>query len=85
MAEQKYYIRNGGYIGNGLIWWAEKRKGYTSDIRKAGKYSLKEAFDICKRPDDTAYEVEYIDGLIEAQKLIIDCQYVDSKKELFKP
>lgn len=82
---KKYYIRNAGYIGNALIWWGENRKGYTSDIRKAGKYTYDEAKSICERPEDTAYEVEYIDHLLDAHKLIIDCQYVDSSQQLFKP
>lgn len=83
--DKKYYIRNEGYLGNALLWWKESSKGYTSDIREAGKYHKAEAERICKRPEDTAYECDYIDNLLEAQKLIIDCQYVDDSKQLFKP
>jgi len=75
-----YYIRNEGYVGNALIWWGVDGKGYTTDIRQAGKFTLERALNICKRPQDSAYEVEYIDNLLSAQKLIIDCQYVDSDK-----
>ena len=79
--EQKlFYIRNEGYCGNALFWWAENSKGYVTDIRKAGKYTFERAKSICQREEDTAYPVEYIDNLLEAQKLIIDCQYVDSDK-----
>lgn len=79
-----YYIRNEGYIGNALIWWAKDSKGYTSDINKAGKYTEEQARNICKRPEDTAYECDYIDNLTEAHKLIVDSQYVDNSKRLFK-
>lgn len=41
--EKLYYIRNEGYVGNALVWWAENSKGYTTDIRKAGKYTFEEA------------------------------------------
>lgn len=80
-----YYIRNEGYLGNALIWWQEGCNGYTCDIRKAHKFTYVEAMEICERPQDTAYECEYIDNLLESHKLIIDCQYVDKDKQLFKP
>lgn len=78
-----YYIRNEGFVGNALIWWGKNNNGYTSDIREAGKYTKEQAENICKRPEDSAYECEYIDNLIEAQKLIVDAQYVDDEKRLF--
>ncbi len=82
---EKYYIRNEGYIGNALVWWKEGNNGYTSDIRQAGKYSLEEVKRICKRAEDTAYKCSYIDNLIHSHKLIIDCQYVDESERLYKP
>lgn len=78
-----YYIRNEGFLGNALIWWC-KTGGYTCDIKKAEKFTEEEAKKICKRAEDTAYSVEYIDELKEAQKLIIDCQYVSSKERKFE-
>jgi hypothetical protein len=78
-----YYIKAHGYSGNAFFWWGKDRHGYTTDIRAAGKYTLEEAEDICKRPEDTAYPCEYIDNLLVAQKLVIDSQYVDSSQSLF--
>lgn len=75
-----YYIRNKGYIGNALIWWQKGRTGYTCDINNAHKFTKEEAEEICKRPEDSAYECDYIDNLHMAKKLIIDCQYVDESK-----
>ena len=46
--EEKYYIRNEGYLGNALMWWREGNKGYTCDIREAGKYTKEQAENICK-------------------------------------
>ena len=80
-----YYIRNEGYLGNALIWWGKNGSGYTCDIRQAGKYTTKEAKSICTREEDTAYDCEYIDNLPEANKLIVDAQYVDESKRLWKP
>lgn len=74
---QLYYVQNAGYSGNALFWWAENGAGYTTDIRKAGKFTAERAKNITKREEDTAWPVEYIDGLLKAQKLIIDSQYVD--------
>ena len=74
-----YYIQNAGYLGNAMIWWCAKSKGYTEDIRKAGKYTKEQAMSICKRPEDTAWYCEYIDKLLKAQKMIIDSQYPDRK------
>jgi len=82
--EKMYYVRNEGYLGNALMWWAEGCKGYTCDIRNAHKFTAEKAESTCKRPQDTAYECEYIDNLLVAQKLIIDCQYVDNEMQLWK-
>lgn len=78
-----YYIRNEGYLGNALLWWA-KGGGYTCDIRKAEMFTEEQAKSICKRPEDSAYNYKYIDNLAESQKLIIDSQYVDDSKRLWK-
>lgn len=78
-----YYVRREGYLGNALIWWAIGRNGYTCDIKNAHRFTEEEAESVCKRPQDTAYKCSYIDGLISAQKLIIDSQYVDEEKRLF--
>jgi len=56
----------------------------TCDIKNAEKFSKERAIEICKRPQDSAYSCEYIDNLLEAQKLIIDSQYVDSSERLWE-
>lgn len=78
-----FYVRNEGYLGNALIWWQKGRNGYTCDINNAHKFTYEEAESVCSRHEDTAYECEYIDNLLIAQKLIIDCQYVDNSQRLF--
>jgi|AntRauTorckE5430_2_1112549.scaffolds.fasta_scaffold03501_1 hypothetical protein len=81
---EEYYIKAQGYSGNAFFWWGVADSGYTTDIRAAGKYTKEEAENICQRPEDTAYPVDYIDGLLQAQKLVIDSQYVDRSKALFE-
>lgn len=71
-----YYIQN-GYVGNAILWWAESRQGYTSDIRKAEKFTKEETEKIITRPQDIAWPCDYIDNLIDARKVIIDSQYMD--------
>lgn len=80
--EQLYYIQNEGFCGNALFWWGANSRGYVTDIRKAGKYTKEQAERICQREEDHAYPCEYIDNLLEAQKLIIDTQYVDRQQEV---
>lgn len=82
--EKMYYVRNEGYLGNALMWWKKGCSGYTCDIRDAHKFTEKEAESTCKRPQDTAYDCYYIDNLLESHKLIIDSQYVDENKRLYK-
>lgn len=80
--ETLYYIQNEGYCGNALFWWGMNRSGYTTDIRQAGKYTYAEAKSICQREEDHAFPCGYIDNLLEAQKLIIDSQYVKRDNEI---
>ena len=80
MKQELFYIQNAGYSGNALFWWALDKRGYTTDIRKAHKFTKQEAKSIINRPEDTAWPCQYIDNLLEAQKLIIDMQYVDHQK-----
>jgi uncharacterized protein (DUF1015 family) len=82
--KEYFYIRNEGYIGNALMWW-QVGGGYTCDIRQAEKFTEERAEKICQRPEDTAYNTKYIDSLKEAQKLIIDSQYVSDAMRLYKP
>lgn len=78
-----YYIRNEGYLGNALIWW-QQGGGYTCDINNAEIFTEEQARQICKRPEDSAYRVKYIDNLLKSKKTIIDSQYVDSEERLFQ-
>lgn len=76
LQDTMYYIQY-GYIGNAICWWGENSRGYTSDINKAGKYTKEETEKIIQRPEDIAWPCDYIDNAIEAQKLIIDSQYLN--------
>jgi len=76
MKDKKFYIQN-GWVGNAVLWWGHDGGGYTTDFEKAGKYSYKDTLSIIERPQDIAWECDYVDGCKEAQKLIIDAQYLD--------
>ncbi|MGR3809566.1 hypothetical protein [Jiulongibacter sp. NS-SX5] len=63
-AEEEYFIRTEGYSGNSLIWWRPNSQGYTSDLKKAGKYSKEEAESICRgRGTELAYKSSKVLGL----------------------
>ena len=79
-----YYIQNENYCGNALFWWCANSNGYTIDIRKAGKFTKETALKLATREEDTIYPCKYIDNLLEAQKLIIDCQFVKTSFKLNK-
>jgi hypothetical protein len=78
-----FYIRNEGYLGNALMWW-RRGGGYTCDIRQAEMFTESESKKICERPEDSAYNIKYIDSLKEAQKLIVDSQFVSDAMRLYK-
>jgi hypothetical protein len=73
-----YYIRTRGYIGNGLVWWRPNGAGYTSDLKKAGKYSHEEAYSICKSThgDNLAYLCSKIENLPEGLITQLHADYV---------
>ena len=66
--EELYYIQNQGFVGNAIIWWRVDGRGYTTDIREAGKFTKEEAKEIIKRPEDTAWPCSYIDNNVKAHK-----------------
>ncbi len=78
-----YYIQN-GYIGNSMYWWATDSKGYTTDIRKAHKFTEEEAMSILrnnekdKRRNERVWDAEYIDNSPSAHVTIIDSQFLEN-------
>ena len=82
MEKEKFYYIQNGYVGNAILWWAENSNGYTTDFRKAGKYTEEETLSIIKRPQDIAWECDHVDNCLEAHKLIIDIQYLDFKHRM---
>lgn len=77
-SEKMYYIQN-GYVGNSMLWWAIDRKGYTTEIDKAGKFTKEEAKVIIKRPQDRAWPCSHVDNCKQARKTIIDGQYLNRR------
>ena len=77
----KYYIQNkdGGYLGNSIVFWALNRNGYTSKLEYAEKFTYEEAEKICKgNPEkNKTWEVDYIDNN-EGTARLTDSQYLDA-------
>ena len=78
-----YYIQN-GYIGNSMYWWAIDSKGYTTNIKKAHKFTEEEAMSILhnnekdKRRNERVWDAEYIDNSPSAHVTIIDSQFLEN-------
>lgn len=59
-----YYIQSEerGFTASGQpFWWRPNRKGYTTDISKAGKYTHEEAKEICQSGQEVMYECFVVD------------------------
>jgi hypothetical protein len=79
--EKLYYIQNkaAGYIGNAIVFWAQDRRGYTSNLDKAHQFTAEEAKVICLgNPEkNKAWPVTLIDTN-EGTYRVVDSQYLDS-------
>ena len=51
MEKEKFYYIQNGYVGNAILWWAENSHGYTTDFRKAGKYTEEETLSLFGKSD----------------------------------
>jgi len=81
--EPMYFIFNGSYVGNAMMWWGKESRGYVADIRDAGHYTKEEALNICRNSGrlEQAFPVDYILNGIK-HKSIIDSQRIDWDKKL---
>lgn len=71
-----FYIQDSrSYVGNDVLWWIEGGKGYTTDLSKAGKFSLALALaqNRC-RPTDIPWPCSYIDS---RTRPAVDIQYLN--------
>lgn len=63
-ADEEFFIRTEGYSGNSLMWWRPNSRGYTSDLKQAGKYSKEKAEGICRGSGtELAYKASKVLGL----------------------
>jgi hypothetical protein len=64
-----------------MLFWRSNSQGYTTKLSEAERYELTEAMKIVSNKErlDTAYPVDYIDGLAERT---VDMQKINGKKKL---
>lgn len=63
MSENLYYIHNGSYCGNSMLWWRQNGAGYTTNIKDAGKYTKINADDIhANRKSDVPFLCSVVDN-----------------------
>ncbi|WP_034639952.1 hypothetical protein [Chitinilyticum aquatile] len=81
MGEPLFYLQDSrGYVGNDMMFWAQEGAGYTTDLRKAQKYTLAEAQaqHDC-RHTDIPWPCEYIEA---RTRPAVDMQYVKRDEAL---
>ena len=67
-----------------MYWWAIDSKGYTTNIKKAHKFTEEEAMSILhnnekdKRRNERVWDAEYIDNSPSAHVTIIDSQFLEN-------
>jgi hypothetical protein len=68
-----YYLQDTrGYVGNCPLWWGPNGNGYTTDLRKAHRYTLAEAFAQHRsRDSDIPWLCQEIDAI---QRPTVDSQ-----------
>ena len=78
---QMFYIQDSrSYVGNDILWWCPAGRGYTTDLSKAGLYTLEEAQaqHNC-RHTDIPWPKEYIEV---RTRPAVDVQYVNRSEAL---
>jgi len=75
--EPLYYLQDTrSTVGNCPLWWRENGKGYTTDLREAGKYTFDEAIRQHRcRETDLPWPCEQINAI---QRITVDVQYMGS-------
>ncbi|NYH21430.1 hypothetical protein [Paraburkholderia bryophila] len=77
-----FYLQDGrSYVGNDVLWWAEKGQGgYTTDMRKARLFTKDEAQQYHNaRETDIPWPKEYIDA---KTRPAVDMQYIKRDEAL---
>jgi hypothetical protein len=68
------------FVGNDVVFWAEGKSGYTTDVSKAHVFTKDEAFAQHRsRNTDIPWPKEYIDA---RTRPAVDFQYVNIKEAL---
>lgn len=79
MTELFYLQDSRDYVGNDVLWWAEKG-GYTTDLSKAEVFAREKAIaKHNRRETDIPWPKEYVDA---RTRPAVDMQYVDIKEAL---
>lgn len=81
MDDQLFYLQDSrSYVGNDVLWWAQNKSGYTTDLRKAHVFTKDEAQrQHNSRPSDIPWPKEYIDG---KTRPAVDMQYIKRDEAL---
>jgi len=74
--QEFYYLHNGQYVGNAMLWWRKGRAGYTTNINEAEKFTREQALDYHHaRNTDVPWACNHVDD--RAIK-VADHQYLDT-------
>jgi hypothetical protein len=81
MSELFYLQDSRSYVGNDVLWWAQKGQcGYTTDLRKARVFTKEEAQNYHNgRESDIPWPKEYIDA---KTRPAVDMQHINRGEAL---
>lgn len=77
----RFYLQDSrSYVGNDVLWWGLLGRGYTTDLSKAGTFSLEQVQRMhTARPTDIPWPKDYIDGKVRPA---VDMQYIHQEEAL---
>ena len=77
----QFYLQDSRtFVGNDVLWWAKDGKGYTTDLRKAEKFTKDEALRTHQmRHSDIPWPCAYIDA---RTRPAVDFQYIKRAEAL---
>ncbi len=78
--DETYYVQDRrNYVGNAVLWWGLNSSGYTTDLKRAQKYTGAELKQGSWRDTDIIWESEHVETAVREY---VDMQYLDKENSI---
>ncbi len=75
-----YYVQDRrSYVGNAVLWWGLNSSGYTTDLKRAQKYTGSELKKTTWRDTDVIWESEHVETAVREY---VDMQYLNKENSI---